>query len=313
VTITGTSAGPTPFISNISMVVSPAAALEDIRFIVRSKPLSVVRPVSVRYSAAYLSRRGLFDASTGQVTVLVFGLYENYSNTIDLVADFTDGTFQRNTIDIRTAAFVDPTGGIYKRPIIVQSRARNLSLNYDYFMLRGGTATISPVIVDTEGEVRWVGTAGLASKSVIVDGNSIVLAADPDTGITRMELDGSFQKIADYAAIGVVNSGHHNYDPGKYGILVEVDTTEGIESTIIEVDRTGAILKTWRLADILSAAMIAAGDDPSAFIRAADDWFHNNSATYRKADDTLIVSSRENFVIALDYERSDKVDSRRSN
>ena len=35
---------------------------------------------------------------------------------------------------------------------------------------------------------------------------------------------------------------------------------------------------------------------------AADqDWFHNNSVTYRASDDSLIVSSRENFVIALDY------------
>lgn len=46
------------------------------------------------------------------------------------------------------------------------------------------------------------------------------------------------------------------------------------------------------------------GDDPSVFIRAPDDWFHNNACTYRKSDDSLIVSSRENFVICVDYETS---------
>src|SRR5205814_8634151 len=34
------------------------------------------------------------------------------------------------------------------------------------------------------------------------------------------------------------------------------------------------------------------------------DWFHLNGATYNKADGSLIVSSRENFLICLDYETS---------
>lgn len=70
----------------------------------------------------------------------------------------------------------------------------------------------------------------------------------------------------------------------------------------MEIDGSGNVLKTWNLADIISTAMTADGDDPSAFVRAPDDWFHNNACAYRKADDSLIVSSRENFVIALDYE-----------
>ena len=52
---------------------------------------------------------------------------------------------------------------------------------------------------------------------------------------------------------------------------------------------------------IIADAMRARGDDPSAFVRRGQDWFHNNSATYRASDNSLIVSSRENFVIALDY------------
>ena len=59
------------------------------------------------------------------------------------------------------------------------------------------------------------------------------------------------------------------------------------------------------MADIISAAMIAGGDDPSQFVfPTPTDWFHNNGATYNRADDSLIVSSRENFVICLDYKTS---------
>ena len=37
------------------------------------------------------------------------------------------------------------------------------------------------------------------------------------------------------------------------------------------------------------------------FVRPGVDWFHNNSAIYDPSDDSIIVSSRENFVIKLDH------------
>ena len=65
----------------------------------------------------------------------------------------------------------------------------------------------------------------------------------------------------------------------------------------------GAVLKTWNMADIVSEAMVAGGDDPSQFVYPApQDWLHNNAVTYNRADDSLIVSSRENFVVCIDYE-----------
>ena len=54
---------------------------------------------------------------------------------------------------------------------------------------------------------------------------------------------------------------------------------------------------------IIRAAMIAGGDDPSQFVYPSPtDWFHLNGATYNRADDSLIVSSRENFLICIDYQ-----------
>jgi len=51
--------------------------------------------------------------------------------------------------------------------------------------------------------------------------------------------------------------------------------------------------------------MRAGGDDPSQFVHPAPtDWFHNNAVTYNRADDSLIISSRENFVICIDYQTS---------
>ena len=122
--------------------------------------------------------------------------------------------------------------------------------------------------------------------------------------ILRNEFDGSTSVVANYAAAGVTTF-HHNFDFGKSGILTGVTTAEYFESIVMEVATTGQILHTWNLARIISDAMIAGGDDPSLFVANPGtllDWFHNNSNTYRPSDNTLIVSSRENFVIALDYD-----------
>jgi hypothetical protein len=120
-----------------------------------------------------------------------------------------------------------------------------------------------------------------------------------------VELDGAFKLLADYSNIGVLNL-HHNIDPGKTGLLVEPDTASYFECEIMEVSAAdGRVLKRFELADIISDAMIAGGDDPSQFVYSAPtDWFHNNGATYNRADDSLIISSRENFVICLDYKTS---------
>jgi hypothetical protein len=88
-------------------------------------------------------------------------------------------------------------------------------------------------------------------------------------------------------------------------MLIEVDTTAQYESTILDVDLSGNVAKTFSLSDIISTAMTAGGDDPSQFVYPAPtDWFHNNAAYYNRADNSIIVSSRENFVICIDYETS---------
>lgn len=98
---------------------------------------------------------------------------------------------------------------------------------------------------------------------------------------------------------------HHNIDSGKSGLLIELDgTTDGvlkIESFLSEIDNDGNVIKEWDLGKIFSEYMQQEGDDPSNFVRDGADWFHMNAATYDPSDDTLLVSSRENFVVKLDY------------
>jgi arylsulfate sulfotransferase len=300
ITITGQTAGATPFISRLSLRVSNTAVLKSIQFTITPKPDSVTRPLSGTYSNDYLISRGFEQSQTGVIALPVYGLYDGYANTVTLTYRFLDGSSSRASTIIRTATFDDPCG--YKNPLVLQHRS-SAPLSYDYIMVKGQCSTFSPAIIDTDGALRWVGTSFFSSDSDTFFDNAVYLAHGPD--LYRMDLDGTVTTVGHYSGIGVSDF-HHNIDRGKVGIILEADTVPSyLESVDIEVDASGSVLKIWNLANIISAAMRAGGDDPSQFVYPSpNDWFHNNSVAYNRADDSLIVSSRENFLICIDYETS---------
>jgi arylsulfate sulfotransferase len=303
IAVTGTTAGAQAFISFLSVTVTPATAIPSIKtiaFTISPKQGSKTRAISATYSLDYLTGRGYVNLADGVITVPVFGLYANRLNDVTLRYTFLSGSIDRAEVPIETGTFNDTTPGqIYLNPTIVQPRSENSKLSYDFIYLKNYASANTPIIIDTDGEVRWAGTAGLAEIASIFFDNGVYISSGD--GVVRMELDGTYSTYGQYADIGVTSSGHHNYDPGKYGFIMDVNTTGDYECVDLESDASGNIIKIWQLAEIISNAMLDGGDDPSAFVRPTADWFHNNSVTYRKSDDSIIISSRENFVICLDY------------
>src|SRR5215471_10422272 len=76
ITITGHTAGVTPFISNLTLDVSNTAVLKSIQFAIDGKPGSVTRPLSGTYGNDYLLSRE-FEQPPPATTVIVpvYGLY----------------------------------------------------------------------------------------------------------------------------------------------------------------------------------------------------------------------------------------------
>ncbi len=302
ITITGHTAGATPFISKLTLAVSNTSVLKSIQFAIDPKPGSVTRPLSATYSNDYLVSRGFEHPP--EIILPVYGLYAGYANIIRLTYRFLDGSSKHDVTSITTATFDDQGCG-YNNPTRLLPRTNSTRLSYDYIFDSSACGTFSPVILDSDGALRWVSTlptmSALFAASTFFD-NAIY--ATQGSTLFRIELnDGSVSVLADYSNIDVVHL-HHNIDRGKTGLLIEPDTTAYYESEILEVDSAdGSVLKTFNMADIISAAMRAGGDDPSQFVYPSPtDWFHNNGAAYNRADDSLIVSSRENFLICLDYE-----------
>jgi arylsulfate sulfotransferase len=299
VAVTAQEPGASPFISFVHLHTAETSSLESVRFTIRPKPGSVTRPLSARYASAYLGGRGYLHLPNNEVVVPVFGLYAGYTNSVQLECRFGGGTFVTTDVSILTAQFTDR---IFNHPVVVQARSRETRLSYDYIMLKSFYDGDSPRIIDTDGELRWVGTEHAVTMNTILYDNSIFFSHGAK--LSRMELDGSISEVKDYSGLGVTLF-HHNLDKGKRGILAQIDTPNYAESTVMEVDTSGNVLHAWNLAQIISNAMLAGSDDATQFVPAAGtqvDWFHGNSAAYRPADDTIVISSRENFVIALDYQ-----------
>jgi hypothetical protein len=301
ITITGQTAGITPFISKLTLDVSNTTVLKSIQFTIDPKPGSVTRPLSGTYANDYLVGRGFEHPP--EIILPVYGLYAGRANTVRLTYRFLDGSSKQAVTTIATATFDDQGCG-YNNPTIIQPRTNSTNLSYDYIFDRSACGDFSPVILDSDGALRWVSplptASALFASSTFFD-NAVYLTQGSQ--LFRVELDDAVGLLADYRPIGVENL-HHNIDTGKTGLLIEPDTTSFLESTILEVNSSdGTVLRTFNMAAIISAAMVAGGDDPSQFVfPTPTDWFHNNGATYNRADDSLIVSSRENFLICIDYE-----------
>ena len=294
--------GATPFIRFIKISGIRSGLVSNVSFSITPKSGSATVPISATYSKAYLMKHNYLDVNTSTATIPVFGLYQNYSNSVEL--KYFEGSNVSGTLSatVTTPAWTDPYGpsDLYKNPVRIVPRNNTVHLDFSYFMMKSGATGSNPVVLDTDGEIRWVGVNNEPSQSSIFYNNAMYVGTG--SHLTRTELDGSYSQVADYrAANGATNTGHHNYDPGKSGFLVETDTTSNIESTILEVDSNGAVLNTFDLAAIIEDDMKQFGDDPSGFVRRGTDWFHNNAAVYWPAQDTLVVSSREDFVIGIDY------------
>ena len=94
-------------------------------------------------------------------------------------------------------------------------------MSYDYITVKRSCSSFAPAIIDTDGALRWVGTAGISVGSAIFFDNAVYLAHGHQ--LSRIDLDGTVTLVGDYSSLGIVFF-HHNIDRGKVGIILDVDT-----------------------------------------------------------------------------------------
>lgn len=303
--LAGIVPGSSPFISFVQVHGLQYQNLASVEFIIAPKPNTVSKPVDVTYTKAALQARGYVQSyaleALNTLNMPVFGLYAGYPNAVTLIFHFNDGSTSALPVTVRTQPYDDPTG-IYSKPVINKARAAGSSLGFDFFAMKSGYG--SPVVLDTDAEIRWVVPATEGSLSTALKGDTFYIGDGYSTTLHVLRLDGTWSSVPVNPA-GDYTDFHHNLDYGKSGFLGEFDASANgvkiIESNVAEISPQGKVLKQWDIGAIISAYMASQGDDPSLFVRPGVDWFHSNAVTYDPSDDTLIVSSREDFLMKIDY------------
>jgi hypothetical protein len=295
------SEGSTPFIGDITLSGIPRSAT-TFSFRIEPKPGTFSEPVGAVFSRQYLNRNDYFiDATT--VTIPLFGLYEDHDNMVTITVKSSGGRTTTLSHELTSSVWSSSCRDTLVDAEMVVSPSTAVKLDYSFFMLKAWACGAHPIVMDIDGNLRWVGTAGGAQQGSTFFRNNFYVGNDSD--LYEITPFGDYVSVGNYSAAGYSNF-HHNIDPGRDGMLLEFDTNTDIESDVIEVDTNGEVLETWDVADIVRKAMVKGGDDPSAFVRQGEDWFHNNAATYWKEKNQLVLSGREDFVIGIGYD-DDKI------
>jgi arylsulfate sulfotransferase len=307
IVIADSQPGVTPFIASVQLSGHSIVQLDSVAFSIAPKPSSVSQRVHVNWSMTALSNRGYVH--DGSLQVPVFGLYEGYQNLVSFNLAFDDGSAQQLLYTIETKPYADPSG-VYLNPTIIKARGPESILGFNFFIMKSQLGP--PVIVDTDGQVRWA-VPGVSTQAVHFANGQFVRGSDTSTAVTLLQLDGTESTLPVNLPLPLFSSFHHNIDPGPNGLLAEFNGTDGLGSSVEDIlseiapFSTQPPVHTFVMATILSSYMLGHGDDPSAFVRPGKDWFHLNASTYDRSDNTVILSSRENFLIKLNYSTQDIV------
>ena len=308
IVIAGSQPGVTPFISSVHLVGQSISNFASVTFNISPAPASASQPVNVKWSQAALASRGYLQNNS--IDLPVFGLYADYQNQVSFQIEFADGSVQQLQYQIATEPYTDPTG-VYTNPTIVKSRAPGSTLGFNFFIMKSEIG--SPVIVDTDGQVRWVVPGVQPTSAVYFANGQFVTGSEGAPSVTLLQFDGTQSALPTDLPQPLLNTFTHNIDPSPNGVLAEFNGTDDLGDSIDDIVSeilpfsSQPPIQTFDMADILTSYMKNNGDDPSVFVRPGVDWFHLNASTYDPSDNTVIVSSRENFLIKVNYSTHDIV------
>lgn len=297
IAVAGQRAGSTPFVAFLNLAGSSTGSVTSVGYTVAPLPGTASAPVRVSYTISSLRNRGY--VSGNGVTVPVIGLYANATNTTSLTLTFSDNSTQRLSVPIATPAYTAPSS--FKTPTVYKPRVTGSALGFDFFAIKPAGPPAPVTVMDTDGNIRWVSTTP-ASAAVHYTKDRFVIGDPGGKSLSIENWDGTVTKVR--LADQSFTQFHHEISTGWAGYLIQPDTATHYEELLFDIRPDGTTAKAFDLRQIFSDFMRANGDDPSTFARAGADWFHLNSAIYDPSDHSVIASSRENFVVKIDYATS---------
>ena len=291
--------GPLAQAFEATVPVGDVSDVETIGFRIASKPGHRAKPIHVTFTRSHLERTGALDAAAGVVRVPIFGLYASFANQVTIEIQHTEQSLRTTEHVIEVPPITDRT--------LPALRVDELdpALPLGFFLVQ---AQGPPAVLDVDGEVRWLAPdVGEALFPCTPTPEGLVVGSLFSNAVYRLDWLGTHQRsvLGDPRCL----ISHHNLEPGRSGLLNTVTFQDAEiyrpQSVLVEMSPEGDIGRYWDFDEILGTRITSLGEDPAALVRPGLDWFHMNAAIYCAADDSLIVSSRENFVVKVDYATGD--------
>lgn len=303
-TITENDQDSSVFISDLELGMDPTN-VSRVTFTIAPKKEALADAISATFDIDKLV------SSEAGVMLPIWGLYDNFENTVNVTLHFIDGSEAIVSHNVLTEQYLDPNS-TYDRIVINQSVNAASKVNYNYILLESNLDQ-GPIIMDIDGYIRWTTNTPAGPfdgfdlfngyRSAKFDDGQIIIHLTGN--IINLSLSGE-KTMRPIEAIGLTGIlAHHEIEKGKYGYLINITATKNgksiIEAILLEVDSDGNYIDQWDFGEIIANHMLENLDDPAPLVRDGIDWFHMNSAIYDPSDDSIIVSARELFVMKVDY------------
>ena len=245
--------------------------------------------------------RHLFQEVSYTHVLPVLGLYPSMDNAVQLRFYNEAGV---GVGEIRRTVTTDSlVPGMPIVSIDINRPGHRPGLNLvSYYGVTGRLLPMTPVIVDSEGAVRWYADFAEheflhslrygAGVERLANGN--LYFGDNNSGrIVSIDMLGN---VVEEWPIPGYEFHHHVLEMTPGGNILATVNKQGLATVkdhIIEIDRaTGAIIQEWDLRESL---------DPTrrAWTNNSRDWFHSNGLAYDPVDDAIIVSGRVQGTVKL--------------
>ena len=287
--------GPISHAAQLTIDLPSASDVERAAFTVRTRPGGRSADVHVTLERSYLVRTGALAPEAGALRLPVFGLYADAANDVRVDVAFADGSTWGEDLVVATPPEVQAL-----LPDLRVERAEP-GLDVQFLLLQGHQPA---VVLDIDGAIRWRGPdTGQFVFARCPTRNGLLVGSLQSPALYHVDWLGTYteSQLSDPRCV----LSHHDIVPGKVGYLDTVTWIDGDvyrpHSVLVEMLESGEILRRWDFDEIFRSHIEAHGEDASDLVADARNWFHMNSAIYDPSDDSIIASSRENFVVKVDY------------
>src|SRR6056297_1459227 len=253
-----------------------------------------------------------FPETSRRHKIPVLGLYPDHQNRVEFRITTDKGRVFERSLTLTTGALPEAYPDIRLERLQPEKIAPGLIyMHLGHYDAEGNFHSL-PSAIDQYGRVRWFYTGEIGHVLTrLENGNFLIHRKGDKDGRARGETAGSpendhlleIDPLGRRVALrGEVQTGiHHDAVPMPNGNILALTSALGsYDDGVVEIDgESGEVLRGWDLRTILQP-----GRPPQPRNLEKGDWLHLNGIDYNPADDSFIISGRDQSAVVKVHRKS---------